>query len=174
MRTEDTNDARPVRLELKQGMPRTGFVDGAWWPRSRDLRAEAPGLVAAVHAQLRATIGPVLRIGFGTGEWNPTGRQRLDTPAGRVAFGGFDVFAPDTVWVTSYSTALEPLVLVVIPPETPDARAADTMRRASISDNRQPQSELLAGEIDGPEAPNPPVYPAVDPAVGPADLPASA
>src|SRR4051812_35019694 len=51
-----------ARLELKPNFPRTGFVDGGWWPRSRDLRAELPDLIASLSAQLGGRVGPILRI----------------------------------------------------------------------------------------------------------------
>jgi hypothetical protein len=34
-----------LRLKLKPKAPTTGYVDGAWWPRSRDLSAELPALL---------------------------------------------------------------------------------------------------------------------------------
>lgn len=42
-------DPSPVRLQLKPEGPTTGFVDGAWWPRSRDLAAELPSLATALR-----------------------------------------------------------------------------------------------------------------------------
>ena len=41
-----TEPSRPhsLRLRLKPKAPRTGYVDGGWWPRSRDLVAELPEL----------------------------------------------------------------------------------------------------------------------------------
>ena len=41
--------ARPpsARVQLKPPTPATGRVDGAWWPRSLDLRAETPELLGA-------------------------------------------------------------------------------------------------------------------------------
>jgi len=145
-----------ARLELKPNFPRTGFVDGGWWPRSRDLRAELPDLIASLSAQLGGRVGPILRIGFGITEWNPTGRQRLVTPTGHVAFGGWKVFERDVVWMVSHSTALMPITLVVIPPETPHGRAMATLRRASTADNTERPAELLeqaAGSSDQPAEP---------------------
>ena len=34
------------RLRLKPKAPLSGYVDGAWWPRSDDLAAELPDLLA--------------------------------------------------------------------------------------------------------------------------------
>ena len=40
------SDHEHLRLRLKPRGPVTGFVDGGWWPRSRDLAAELPALLA--------------------------------------------------------------------------------------------------------------------------------
>ncbi|WP_456341394.1 DUF5994 family protein [Streptomyces tendae] len=45
-----------------RGVPRShreGELDGAWWPRSRDITGEFPGLVPALSTYL----GPVARVG---------------------------------------------------------------------------------------------------------------
>ena len=51
--------ARPVedsrerlRLRLKPKAPTTGWVDGGWWPRSRDLAAELPGLLSVLAVRM--------------------------------------------------------------------------------------------------------------------------
>ena len=38
-----------LRLRLKPKAATTGFVDGGWWPRSRDFAVELPGLLARQH-----------------------------------------------------------------------------------------------------------------------------
>ncbi|HVW42390.1 MAG TPA: DUF5994 family protein, partial [Amycolatopsis sp.] len=44
-----TEQPRPaLRLRLKPKAPTTGYVDGAWWPRPRDLSAELPALLAVL------------------------------------------------------------------------------------------------------------------------------
>ncbi|MGW8728090.1 DUF5994 family protein [Streptomyces sp. NPDC055808] len=39
---------RNVRLALKPASSSRGLLDGAWWPRSRDLLRELPPLVGAL------------------------------------------------------------------------------------------------------------------------------
>lgn len=46
------NDSQPPRLSLKPTGLTTGQVDGAWWPRSRDLSVELQGLAAALTDRL--------------------------------------------------------------------------------------------------------------------------
>jgi hypothetical protein len=41
-----------VRLRVKPAAPRSGHLDGSWWPRSRDLAAELPTSPAAVTNRL--------------------------------------------------------------------------------------------------------------------------
>jgi hypothetical protein len=142
-----------VRLELKPGMPRTGFVDGGWWPRSRDLRAELPDLIAALTTRIGSTTGPIQRIGFGRSQWDPIGKQRLHTATGQVAFDGFQTFTPDVVWMVGRFTDQTPITLLVVPPETSEADATDTLRRASEAGNTQRPAALLAPEAEGLEMP---------------------
>lgn len=53
------------RLRLKPVSAKTGYVDGAWWPRSDNLAVELPALPASVSGRL----GPVRRITYRLGEW---------------------------------------------------------------------------------------------------------
>jgi hypothetical protein len=39
-------------LRLRPTAPTTGHVDGAWWPRSQDLAAELPALLAVPAVRL--------------------------------------------------------------------------------------------------------------------------
>ncbi|WP_264081191.1 DUF5994 family protein [Streptomyces spectabilis] len=45
---------------------RDGTFDGAWWPRSRNLAAQLPGLIRALTDKL----GAVTRIGLDAGAWD--------------------------------------------------------------------------------------------------------
>ena len=53
------------RLRLKPKAPRTGYVDGAWWPHSDDLKAQLPDLLAVLSVRL----GPIDRVLFNVNEW---------------------------------------------------------------------------------------------------------
>lgn len=134
---------RDVRLAMKPGPARGGYVDGAWWPRTRDLRSELPGLVAELATRAGSPVGPILRIGFGLAQWEHAGREKLSTPGGRVALGGFTTFQPDVVWLSGHTNARLPLVLLVVPPETPEHRATAALRRAGTAGNAERAAELL-------------------------------
>ncbi len=60
-----TTPEHTPRLRLKPKAPRSGFVDGAWWPRSDDLNAELPDLLAVLSVRL----GPIDRVMFNVNEW---------------------------------------------------------------------------------------------------------
>ncbi|MER5440145.1 DUF5994 family protein [Streptomyces sp. NPDC002790] len=130
-----------ARVALKSPTGR-GLLDGAWWPRSRDLAAELPGLADALDPLwgriTRVAVNPmlwpvvprkvtvhnrVMRIGWFTPELDPHKLLLLSNGAGR-----FDV--------------------LVIPPETDAASAARLMRAACATDGPPlTATDLMAAEI---------------------------
>ena len=75
---------QPLRLRLKPKAPTTGWVDGGWWPRSRDLAVELPGLLAVLAVRL----GRIERVNYHLGEWGPTG-GKISCGGGVVRLGGY-------------------------------------------------------------------------------------
>jgi hypothetical protein len=62
----------PLRLRMKpKASAATGWVDGGWWPRSRDLAVELPGLLAVLAVRL----GRIERVSYHLPEWAPTVRK---------------------------------------------------------------------------------------------------
>lgn len=104
-----------VRLETTHD--RQGVLDGAWWPRSRDIAAELPALITALTEHL----GPVTRVGLDVGAWDglPT-RMTID---GRIIRIDPSAVGDDTVLITRGERDLFSL-LVVPPHATPDAARA--------------------------------------------------
>ncbi|WP_037804474.1 DUF5994 family protein, partial [Streptomyces resistomycificus] len=45
---DDRLSSTSLRLSLAPVGPAPALLDGAWWPRSRDLRAELPSLTAVL------------------------------------------------------------------------------------------------------------------------------
>jgi hypothetical protein len=120
-----------VRLETTHD--RQGVLDGAWWPRSRDIVAELPGLIAALTEHL----GPITRVGLDAGAWEelPT-RMTVD---GRVVHIDSSAVGDATVLITRGGQDLFSL-LVVPPHATPDAaRAAmaEAVRAGSVAQAEQ-------------------------------------
>ena len=122
-------------LRLQTTHERTGILDGAWWPRSRDIGAELPGLIAALTGHL----GPVTRVGLDSSAWEelPT-RLIIDD---RVVHIDSSPVGDDTVLVTRGDQDLFSL-LVVPPHATPDA-ARDAMARAVRADNLTQAAQIL-------------------------------
>ena len=137
-----SDPAHTTRLILKPGMPRTGAVDGAWWPRSRDLVAEVPALVGSVPT----AAGRVQRVGFGRSLWDAVPhRTRGWVDGRRIGLDGFAAFAADVVWIATSITGSAPLFLLVVPPDTAVEIAAGILRRAGSAENLETPAELLAG-----------------------------
>jgi hypothetical protein len=71
------------RVRLRAG-PSSDHVDGAWWPRSRDLAAELPAfLKAIIHS-----VGAVAEIGYHPADWIGAPWDRAtNTPITRTELG---------------------------------------------------------------------------------------
>lgn len=127
---------QPLRLKLKPKAPTTGYVDGAWWPRSRDLSAELPALLAVLAVRL----GRVHRVSYNLSAWTDTPR-RIFVDGQLVRLGGFTSQHTQTLDVLGLRGPC--LTLLVIPPGTGRAIAHDVLMRAARRDNVDTIRELL-------------------------------
>lgn len=126
-----------LRLRLKPKAPTTGFVDGGWWPHSRDLVAELPALLAVLGVRP----GRIEGVTYNLTSWEPAARHV--TVAGEaIRLEGFHTQHPDTVTVTGHDR--QRLTLLVISPEATPAAAHDALMRASQRDNTDSTEALLA------------------------------
>ncbi|MGA5166248.1 MULTISPECIES: DUF5994 family protein [Streptomyces] len=124
-----------VLLRMETTHAREGILDGAWWPRSRDIATELPGLIGALTEHL----GPVTRVGLDTGAWEelPT---RLIVDDRVVHIDSFPV-GDDTVLITRGDR--DHFSFLVVPPHaTPDAARA-AMARAVRADNVTEAAQIL-------------------------------
>ncbi|TQM37517.1 DUF5994 family protein [Pseudonocardia cypriaca] len=112
--TPSIDDHQHLRLRLKPRGPVTGFVDGGWWPRSRDLPAELPELLAVLAVRL----GPVESVSYHLDTWGPTPR-RIVLDGRLVRLAGYRSQHPATIDVIS--AAHRVTLLVVAPDAAPDA-----------------------------------------------------
>lgn len=130
-----------VRLRLKPDSQKTGYVDGAWWPRESNLAVELPALLRIAEGRL----GPIRRVTYRLGEW---------------------AIAPDEVVIDGRSIRLEGhpsgtvntiellnarerrLVLLVVPPYTDASEAFAALASASTAGDISTVDELL---MVGPE-----------------------
>ncbi|MFJ9945328.1 DUF5994 family protein [Streptomyces erythrochromogenes] len=130
----------PARLSLTPKTTLAGQLDGAWWPRTRDLEVELPPLAAA----LDETWGRVTRVTVNPARWPVV--PRTVAVAGRVLHvGWFTEQDPDKLILLSYTVGRWDLL--VVPPETAAAAAARLMAAAAI-----PGSVLTAGVLMANEA----------------------
>ncbi|MEU4804156.1 DUF5994 family protein [Actinosynnema sp. NPDC023587] len=157
--------SRPLpRLRLKPPALPVGHVDGAWWPRSRDLVAELPALAGALADRL----GVVERVVFARTFWG-TAPEHVEFDGRTVTLLGFAALDTDVVQVSS--TDHRHVDLLVVPPDA-DGRAADrALALASASDHTRLPAQILAaaGIASGPTS-----GPASGSASGPASGPAPA
>lgn len=116
----------------------SGPLDGAWWPRSRDLQREAPILVDGFPADR----GRVSRLLVSPPDWDRTGAHVL-ARRGQVNIGRFP--GDDAHVVVLSLGGGTRLRLLVVDASTPADTAATLMREASAAGNRRDATALLAG-----------------------------
>ncbi|EST37346.1 hypothetical protein N566_13545 [Streptomycetaceae bacterium MP113-05] len=121
-------------LRLETTGNRHGVLDGAWWPRSRDVTRELPSLIAALTEHL----GPVRRVGLDESAWEelPT-RVVVDN---RVVHIDSSPVGDDTALITCGDRDL--FSFLVVPPRADPEAARTAMARAVLADN-----STLAGQI---------------------------
>ncbi|KOU71077.1 MULTISPECIES: DUF5994 family protein [Streptomyces] len=130
-------------LRLETTRSRQGLLDGAWWPRSRDVTVELPALITALTAHL----GPITRVGLDTSAWQdvPT-RLVID---GQVVHLDADPVGDDTVLVTRGHN--DHFALLVVPPDTTADAAREAMARAVRADNITQATQILVTTTPEPE-----------------------
>lgn len=130
----------PARLALKPAGAARGLLDGAWWPRSRDLARELPALTDVLdHRWARIT-----RITVNPTYW-PVIPRKVPVTGHVVHVGWFEAEQdPHKLLLLSY--AVGRWDLLVIPPESSEPAAARLMSAATDPYNRCTASALIAGE----------------------------
>ncbi|HZZ49623.1 MAG TPA: DUF5994 family protein [Pseudonocardia sp.] len=124
-----------LRLALKSEISSRGYVDGGWWPRSRDLQAELPDLLAA----LRDRLGPIESVTYHLGEWSgPPLRMADHGDSFRISgyrlqpLGSIDVIARK-----------QRATLLVVDPDAPAQLAKDALAAAADETNAETVPALL-------------------------------
>jgi hypothetical protein len=154
--------SQPLRLRLKPKAPATGYVDGAWWPRTRDLAAELPELAEVLSVRL----GPVHRVAFAMDAWAPPPARRLPLDGRQLRLEAFRYQDKDIVYLSGLDGRR--ICLLVIPPEVGDAAGHDAMMTAARRGNADspvlilskagvsPEDEVALGRPGAGQAPGPP------------------
>ena len=128
-----------VRLELRPASRIRGRVDGAWWPRSRDMARELPPLVEV----LDRVWGRITRVTVHEGMW-PELPARIPLGTHVVRLGWFDS-EQEPADLSLFSYQVGRWDLLVIPPECDSVRAAELMAAATDVHNAGSPSALLNG-----------------------------
>ncbi|WP_174361890.1 DUF5994 family protein [Nocardia brevicatena] len=141
---------RSARLSLRSGppasrrsptprAPRPGVVDGAWWPRTRDLVAELVELEALFIGQT----GTIDRVMYNMDAWQAAPRRT--TLGGRsVHLDGYRHLPTHTLCVLGLDRTR--LVLLVIPAGTETVSAQALLSAASRPGNELTADELVAAD----------------------------
>ncbi|AZM87906.1 DUF5994 family protein [Streptomyces sp. W1SF4] len=141
-------------LRLETTRSREGLLDGAWWPRTRDIETELPALITALTGHL----GPIERIGLDATAWHniPT-RLVVDD---QVVHLDSDPVGDDTVLITRGHN--DHFALLVVPPDTTADAAREAMARAVRADNVTQAAQILIAttpECTGGGPTDPAVFP---------------
>lgn len=115
----------------------SGYVDGAWWPRSLNLTVEITDLVA----QLADRWGAVDRVSYDQAAWTPAAR-RVTVGGRRIRLDGFRGRRPTDV-VHVLGAGRPASTLLVIRPTTPAPGASEILRRAGTAGNQGTIDDLL-------------------------------
>lgn len=127
----------PLRLRLKPKAPATGYVDGGWWPRSRDLTTELAALVEVLTVRL----GRIERVAYGLSNWDTTPRK-VGADGFRVHLEGFTYQDQNVIHVTGSEGGR--ISLLVVPPGLTDTAGHNAMMTAGHRDNADRPEEILA------------------------------
>lgn len=134
--------APTARLALKTVSTSRGPLDGAWWPRSRDLADE----LSALAEVLDPLFGRVTRVAVNPTYW-PVIPSRVPVNGHGVRIGWFTTeLDPHKILLMSHTTGS--WNLLVVPPEISAPAAARLM--AAASDSSGPPttaSALMAAEL---------------------------
>lgn len=137
-----TSECRPApsrpRLALAPVGSVSALLDGAWWPRSRDLHAELPELADV----LDPLWGRITRITVNPAQWPVVPRKV--TVAGHVVKVGWFRAEQDPHELLLLSYRVGRWNLLVVPPGTDPVRAAGLMAAASDPRRSDSASRLMA------------------------------
>ncbi|WP_063795291.1 MULTISPECIES: DUF5994 family protein [Streptomyces] len=126
-RTPHTTLPSPPRPRLRLAPHDDGprAIDGAWWPRSYDLLAELPGLLAG----LPRTWGHITSVMLNGADWSSTPGRTL--VAGQVVRLRRTLTAAAVHTVVLLAPGRGRWDLLVVPPDTPEEAAGPIMERAA-------------------------------------------
>ncbi|MEU1671440.1 DUF5994 family protein [Streptomyces roseifaciens] len=144
--TDEHATSPPTRLFLLTRGTAPGLLDGAWWPRSRDLSRELPALAE----RLDHSWGRVTRVTVNPAFW-PVIPRKVPVTGHTVHVGWFtNEQDPHKLLLFSYSA--DRLDLLIIPPETDPAAAARLVSAATSPGGLLTASRLMEDERTADDA----------------------
>lgn len=126
------------RISFRQPVSKDGFVDAAWWPRTRDLSAELPALMDVLWSSARE----VSRVSYNLDAWDAA-PKRLQVEGRTVRLGGFHTGDPLMIRLADMWGGERVDVLVVDAGADP-AAAGRALALAARPDNPLRPAEILA------------------------------
>ena len=133
----DGADGGSVRLALIDPPAVRTTLDGAWWPRTRDLTQELPALVEELDRRgIR-----VARVAYNPDLWRPA-PQRLDADGRTIRLGWFRNLDRQLLNMTGDSSCGR-VDFLVVPADTTAAAAEHAFSAATGRANRQAPTEPL-------------------------------
>ncbi|MGP3988645.1 DUF5994 family protein [Streptomyces sp. 3N207] len=141
--TDERVSPPPARLSLTPADAPPGLLDGAWWPRSRDLLRELPALTA----RLDVCWGRITRVTVNPTHW-PVIPRKVPVAGHTVGVGWFrEEQDPHKLILLSYTAERGRWDLLVIPPETTAASAARLMSAAAVPGSLLTATRLMDDEV---------------------------
>ncbi|MEV6653860.1 DUF5994 family protein [Streptomyces sp. NPDC051219] len=121
-------------LRMETTSSRVGLFDGAWWPRSRDIEAQLPGLIKALTDRL----GPIARVGLDASAWDEAPAHLVvDDRTVRIDWSAVD----DSTMIITRGPQ-DHFSFLVVPPQA-DATAAHTAMTMAVQDGNCTSAEQI-------------------------------
>ena len=115
-----------ARVSFRHPVSDAGFVDAAWWPRSRDLPLELGDLLALLSDADR----PIFRVSYNPGAWQAGIPRRASLGGRSVRLSGFVEQDPLLLLLANDWRDRRIDVLVIDPGTEPDAAARALLNQA--------------------------------------------
>jgi hypothetical protein len=135
-----------LRLALSDSIG-YGGLDGAWWPRSRNLETELADLVQ----RFPVSVGRIVRAVYSTPDWQPAPR-RVRVGDGFVKVGSFP--HDDNHRILLRLSNRQILHVMVVPPDSSPTLAVAVMTTATSPGNRDCAATILKDAQDAEAAEN--------------------
>jgi hypothetical protein len=126
-----------ARISFRQPVSELGVVDAAWWPRSRELRAELPSLLDVLWTACR----DVDRVGYNLPFWEPVPR-RMRVNDRLVRLRGYRSKGP-ALLTLSDSSGREHVDILVVAPEADADFAERILHLAGGVGSLEPPGRIL-------------------------------